>query len=153
MTKQFACGQVAPAALQVWAHGSRAAEAMGDTSAQERSSLETALKDTLLPHLSKMGMHASQVRHPVHWQCPCCASFHRKQLCQYWHLFVSNAVTKSPCSPSQSGVSSTVLVWHRAVNIHVLRSILSKPRKAGMSETIYIGCVVAVDMTGQMYCS
>ena len=44
---------------------------MADVSAQERSHLETALKDTLLPHLSKMGLHASQVRHRLHCQPAC----------------------------------------------------------------------------------
>lgn len=71
MTEPAACGQVAQAALQVWAHGSHMAEVMADVSAQERSHLETALKDTLLPHLSKMGLHASQVRHRLHCQPAC----------------------------------------------------------------------------------
>ena len=55
-------GQVAQTALQVWAKGSRAAEVLLDTSVQERTDLEAALKDVLLPHLSKMSAEASQVR-------------------------------------------------------------------------------------------
>ena len=54
--------QVAQAALQVWAKGSRAAEVLLDTSTQERIDLEAALKGVLLPHLSKMSAEAFQVR-------------------------------------------------------------------------------------------
>lgn len=54
--------QVAQAALQVWANGSRTAEVLLDTLVQERIDLEAALKDVLLPHLSKMSAEAFQVR-------------------------------------------------------------------------------------------
>lgn len=54
--------QVAQAAIQVWAKGSRAAEVLVDTSVQERINLEAALRDVLLPHLSKMSAEVFQVR-------------------------------------------------------------------------------------------
>jgi len=54
--------QVAQAAIQVWAKGSRAAEVLVDTSVQEKINLEAALRDGLLPHLSKMSAEVFQVR-------------------------------------------------------------------------------------------
>ncbi len=54
--------QVAQAALQVWAKGSRATDFLLDTSVQERIDLEAALKGVSLPHLSKMSTEAFPVR-------------------------------------------------------------------------------------------
>ncbi len=99
--------QVAQTALQVWAKGSRAAEALLDTSVQERTDLEAALKDVLLPHLSKMSAEAFQVRLLL---CQ-----HKKNKC--------GDVLEVHCQDHQSLTNALTAQVQTALNRHVVVNV------------------------------